>query len=91
MELLVLIHWVPLEASAAQLGNVSYSGDLTDHVTHLCTVTAFPRTAKLACARRLGLPFWVVLGEGAYDRPITAPVKEVVALVSALLWRRAAA
>lgn len=36
-------------------------------------------------ARRLGLPFWVVLGEGAYDRPITAPVSEVIALVSALL------
>ena len=41
-------------------------------------------------ARRLGLPFWVVLGEGGYDRPITAPVGEVVALVSALLKRRAA-
>jgi hypothetical protein len=39
-------------------------------------------------ARRLGLPFWVVLGEGAYDRPIRAPVHEVVALVSALLRRR---
>ena len=41
-------------------------------------------------ARRLGLPFWVVLGEGGYDRPITAPVREVVALVSALLKQRAA-
>ena len=29
-------------------------------------------------ARRLGLPFWVVLGSGAYDRPITAPVSELV-------------
>ena len=36
-------------------------------------------------ARRLGLPFWMVLGSGAYDRPITAPVTEVVALVKALL------
>ena len=39
-------------------------------------------------ARRLGLAFWVVLGEGAYDRPITAPVSEVAALVGALLARR---
>ena len=38
-------------------------------------------------ARRLGLQFWVVLGSGAYDRPISAPVSEVVALVTALLQR----
>ena len=36
-------------------------------------------------ARRLGLPFWVVLGSGAYDRPITAPVSELVELVASLL------
>lgn len=36
-------------------------------------------------ARRLGLPFWLVLGDGGYDRPITAPVGEVAALVGALL------
>ena len=36
-------------------------------------------------ARRLGLSFWIVMGEGAYDRPITAPVGEVAALVEALL------
>ena len=36
-------------------------------------------------ARRLGLPFWVVLGSGSYDRPITAPVGEVAGLVAALV------
>ena len=36
-------------------------------------------------ARRLGLQFWVVLGSGAYDRPILAPVSEVVSLAAALL------
>ena len=39
-------------------------------------------------AQRLGLPFWVVLGEGAYDRPITAPVEQVASLVAALLEGR---
>ena len=28
-------------------------------------------------ARRLELPFWVVLGRGSYTSPITAPVAEV--------------
>ena len=36
-------------------------------------------------ARRLGLPFWVVLGSGAYDRPISVPVAEVAGLVKTLL------
>ena len=40
-------------------------------------------------ARRLGLPFWLLLGEGGYDSPITAPVGEVTALVDALLRQRA--
>ena len=39
----------------------------------------------LTYARRLELPFWLVLGEGAYDRPITAPVGEIAGLVQALL------
>ena len=38
-------------------------------------------------SRRLGLPFWLVLGEGGYDSPITAPVEELAALVEALLTR----
>ena len=36
-------------------------------------------------ARRLGHPFWTVLGRGGYDSPIVAPVAEVVASVSAAL------
>jgi len=36
-------------------------------------------------ARRLELPFWVVLGRGSYTSPITAPVSEVVATVQAAL------
>ena len=36
-------------------------------------------------ARRLGLPFWLVLGAGAYDRPIVAPLDELVPLIAALL------
>ena len=36
-------------------------------------------------ARRLDLPFWVVLGRGSYTSPITAPVAEVVATVQAAL------
>ena len=36
-------------------------------------------------ARRLDLPFWVVLGRGSYTSPITAPVSEVVATVQAAL------
>jgi len=36
-------------------------------------------------ARRLELPFWVVLGRGSYTSPITAPVAEVVATVQAAL------
>ena len=36
-------------------------------------------------SRRLGLPFWVVLGSGGYDRPVTAPVGEVAALIEALI------
>ena len=36
-------------------------------------------------ARRLGHPFWTVLGRGGYDSPIVAPVGEVVASVSAAL------
>ena len=36
-------------------------------------------------ARRLELPFWVVLGRGSYTSPITAPVSEVVTTVQAAL------
>lgn len=36
-------------------------------------------------ARRLGLSFWLLLGSGGYDRPITAPVTQVTELVRALL------
>lgn len=36
-------------------------------------------------ARRLELAFYVVLGEGAYDRPIRAPIDELVPLVASLL------
>ena len=36
-------------------------------------------------ARRLGLPFWLVLGRGGYDRPLTAPPDEVVRAVQAAL------
>jgi hypothetical protein len=36
-------------------------------------------------ARRLGLPFWAVLGEGSYVSQIAAPVAEVAALVAALV------
>ena len=43
---------------------------------------------RIACSAGLGLPFWIVLGSGAYDRPLHAPVGEVVALVVALLARR---
>ena len=36
-------------------------------------------------ARRLGHSFWVVVGEGGYDRQITAPVEQVVKLARHLL------
>jgi hypothetical protein len=36
-------------------------------------------------ARRLDLPFWVVLGQGSYTSPIAAPVADVVATVRAAL------
>ena len=44
-----------LEASAAALSGVC-SRDLTDQTTHLVAESVTPRSRKLACARRLGLP-----------------------------------
>ena len=44
-----------LEASAAALSGVC-SPDLTDQTTHLVAESVTPRSRKLACARRLGLP-----------------------------------
>ena len=38
-------------------------------------------------ARRLGLALWVVLGSGAYDRPLRVGADEVAALVGRLLDR----
>ena len=36
-------------------------------------------------ARRLDLPFWVVLGRGSYTSQITAPIEETVATVRAAM------
>jgi len=53
-----------LEASVAALRG-TYTADLTDRTTHLVARSVTPRSAKLACARRLGLP--VVLPEWVHD------------------------
>jgi hypothetical protein len=53
-----------LEAAAMQLG-VKFSGDLTDVTTHLVTDDIGRQSAKLQCARRLGLP--VVRPAWLYD------------------------
>ena len=37
-------------------------------------------------ARRLGLSFWIVLAEGGYERPLTAPVGQCTRTVSAALY-----
>ena len=44
-----------LEASVAELNGVC-TPDLTDQTTHLVAESVTPRSRKLACARRLGLP-----------------------------------
>ena len=44
-----------LEASVAALNGVC-TPDLTDQTTHLVAESVTPRSRKLACARRLGLP-----------------------------------
>eukprot|EP00966_Prymnesium_polylepis_P130473 3017942-Prymnesium_polylepis.1 len=37
-------------------------------------------------ARRLGLPFWAVLGDGGYERPIAAPVDLCARTVATALY-----
>ena len=44
-----------LENSVRALGG-AYAGDLTDRTTHLVATKIHPRSAKLACALKLGLP-----------------------------------
>ncbi|KAL3895167.1 MAG: hypothetical protein SGPRY_013588 [Prymnesium sp.] len=49
-----------LQRSIARLGRrVAYEGDLTDQTTHLVATRVTPRSAKLGCAMRLGLPLVV--------------------------------
>ena len=61
-----------LENSARALGG-KYAGDLTDRTTHLVATKIHPRSAKLACALKLGLPIvlpqWVY-ASGAAGEPL---------------------
>ena len=55
-----------LEEAAKPLSpHISFEKDLTDQTTHLVATCVSPRSAKLACALRLGLP--VVLPQWVHD------------------------
>ena len=61
-----------LENSVRALGG-AYAGDLTDRTTHLVATKIHPRSAKLACALKLGLPIvlpqWVHASGTALSEP----------------------
>ena len=82
-----------LENSVRALGG-AYAGDLTDRTTHLVATKIHPRSAKLACALKLGLPIvlpqWVH-ASGTAGEPLPLGPHHVPPALSGVVLAAAAA